>query len=36
MSLSTNLALVEGLSLDLPLLLQTINDVLVLPSNLMC
>ena len=31
----THLALVEGLSLDLPLLLQAVNDVLVSPANLM-
>ena len=29
-----NLALMEGLGLDLPLLLQAINDVLVAPANL--
>ena len=34
MSRSTNLALVEGLSLDLPLFLQTINNILVTPANL--
>jgi hypothetical protein len=29
------LALVEGLGLDLPLLLQAVNDILVAPANLM-
>ena len=33
-SMVTHLALVEGLGLDLPLLLQTINNVLVAPANL--
>ena len=29
-----HLALMEGLGLDLPLLLQTVDDVLVSPTNL--
>ena len=31
----TNLALMEGLSLNLPLLLKAINHILVAPANLM-
>jgi hypothetical protein len=31
----THLALVEGLCLDLPLLFETVNDVLVTPADLM-
>lgn len=30
----TYLALVEGLSLDLPLLLKTVHNILVAPANL--
>ena len=34
MHLQTYLALVEGLSLDLPLLLEAVNNILVSPTNL--
>ena len=34
MTLSPHLALMEGLSLNLPLLLQTIHNILVAPANL--
>ena len=35
MTRSTNLALVEGLRLDLPFLLKAIHNILVTPANLM-
>lgn len=33
-SVATYLALVEGLGLNLPLLLEAVNDILVAPANL--
>lgn len=32
--MNTHLALMEGLSLNLPLLLQTVHNILVAPANL--
>jgi len=33
--MATDLAFMEGLSLDLPLFLKTVNNILVTPTNFM-